>query len=246
VPSVRWLDPLLDLVFPAVCPVCAVRSDDAAHRPFCGDCWAALPLGLAPGCAVCGEPFPGLAGLLPCDACRRAPPAYAFARAVAVYRDGMRTAIHALKYGGRAVVAGPLGQLLAAGGPAALPVPPEEWADALVPVPLHPARLAERGFNQAALLAAPCARQWRRPVLERALVRARATKPQAELDAAQRRANVRGAFVVPRPGEVRGRRLLLVDDVLTTGATIGAAAGALRDAGAAAVGVLVLARVAAR
>ena len=155
---VRWFEPVLDLVFPVVCPVCLTRSDDPAHRPFCGPCWAALPVGLGPGCPVCGEPFPGLGGTLPCDACRRSPPPYAFARAVAEYRDGMREAIHALKFGGRPVLATPLGRLLAEAGARALPVPPGDWVEGLVPVPLHPARLAERGFNQAELLAAPCAR----------------------------------------------------------------------------------------
>jgi ComF family protein len=242
----RWFDPLLDLVFPAVCPVCGIRSDAPAQRPFCGACWAALPVGLGPGCAVCGEPFPGLAGVLACAACRETPPPYAFARAVAPYRDGMREAIHALKFGGRPVLAAPLGRLLAEAGAAALPVPAMEWADALVPVPLHPTRLAERGFNQAELLTAPCAARWRRPLLGRALVRMRATRPQTDLDVAARRANVRDAFRVVRPTEIQGRRRLLIDDVLTTGATVAAAARALRAAGAAAVGVLTLARVVLR
>lgn len=238
----RWLDPILDLVFPAVCPVCETRADLAAHRPFCGACWTALPLGIGPGCLVCGEPFPGLAGVLPCEACRRAPPPYAFARAAGVYEHGLRAAIHALKYGRRPAVAAPLGRLLADVAPGALPVALPDWADGVVPIPLHPARLAARGFNQAELLAAPCAARWRVPLLARALIRVRATSPQTELDAAARRANVRRAFAVPRPAAVRGRRLLLVDDVLTTGATVGAAAQALLGAGAAEVGVLVLAR----
>ena len=242
----RWLDPVLDLVFPAVCPVCVARSDAAAYRPFCAPCWTALPVGVGPGCAVCGEPFPGLAGALPCDACRRAPPPYAFARAVAPYRDGMREAIHALKYGRRPVLATPLGRLLADAGAAAAPVPLADWAEGIVPVPLHPTRHAERGFNQAELLAAPGATRWRLPMLPRALARVRPTAPQADLDAEARRANVRDAFKVTRPGEVRGRRVLLVDDVLTTGATVGAAARALLTAGATAVGVLTLARVVLR
>ena len=242
----RWLDPVLDLVFPAVCPVCAMRSDDPVHRPFCGSCWAGLPIGLGSGCVVCGEPFPGLDGDWPCDACRRAPPPYAFARAVAAYDGGMREAIHALKYGGRPAVASPLGQLLSGAGREVLPVPPDEWADGLVPIPLHRVRRAERGFNQAEILAQPCGAAWRLPVLGRALVRTRPTLPQTDLDADARRANVRDAFRVPRPAAILGRRLLLVDDVLTTGATVSAAARALRSAGAAAVGVLTLARVVRR
>ena len=193
----RWLDPVLDLVFPAVCPVCLDRSDEPAQRPFCGPCWRALPVGLGPGCPVCGEPFPGLGGALPCDACRRAPPPYAFARAVAEYRDGMREAIHALKFGSRPVLAHaarpPPGR---ASGPVPCRSPPADWAEGLVPVPLHPARLAERGFNQAELLAAPCGARWRVPVLSRALIRARATLPADG-------SRPRGA-TPERPGRVSG------------------------------------------
>jgi ComF family protein len=160
----------------------------------------------------------------------------------------MRAAIHALKYGRRAAVARPLGRLLAeAGGRLTAAAggagEPGHVVDAIVPVPLHPARAAERGFNQAELLAAPCARLWGVPLLTGALARIRPTRPQTELDAAARRANVAGAFGVSRPGEVKGRRLLLVDDVMTTGATVAAAARALRAAGAQPPGVLVLARI---
>jgi len=241
-----WLDAALDLLFPAVCPVCRARSDDPAHRPFCRGCWAALPLLSGPACRVCGRRFVGLPAGFACDACRRTPPPFDFARAVAAYQDGMREAIHALKYAGRRAVAPPLAGLLADAGPRLVATSGEAIdavVDAIVPVPLHPARLAERGFNQAELLAAPCAQRWARPLLTRALVRTRATRPQTDLDAAGRRQNVAGAFAVARPAEVAGRRLLLVDDVLTTGATAWAAARALRHSGAAAVGVLVLARV---
>lgn len=241
-----WLDPVFDLLFPAVCPVCHARSDDRRRRPFCGACWAALPLLAGPGCPICGQRFVGLAEGLRCDACRRDPPPFDCARAVGAYRDGLRAAIHALKYARRPAVAVPLADLLAEAGPRLLPAAADGRPafDALVPMPLHPARTAERGFNQAELLAVPCAAAWGRPLCARALVRTRPTRPQTELDADARRANVARAFAVRRPGEVTGRRLLLVDDVLTTGATAGAAAGALRESGAAAVGVLVLARVA--
>lgn len=241
----RWLTPLLDLVFPAICPVCEARSDDPRHRPFCALCWARLPLLSGPTCRVCGAPFAGLGPEGTCEACRRTPPSFDFARAIAAYRDGMRAAIHALKYRGRPAVGPPLAALLAEVGPRVLPGPLGDLVDALVPVPLHPARQAERGFNQAELLAAPCAARWGLPCLRGALARVRPTRPQTDLDAVARRANVRDAFTVLHPAAVTGRRLLLVDDVLTTGATAGAAAHALREHGARAVGVLVLARVSA-
>jgi ComF family protein len=239
----RWLDPLLDLLFPALCPVCDARSDDPPHRPFCARCWAALPLLSQAGCPVCGRPLPGLPADVACARCRAQPPPFAYARAVGAYRDGLRTAIHALKYGRRAAVAAPLAALLAREGAGLFPGGPGELFDAVVPVPLHPTRLAERGFNQAELLAGPCAKAWGRPLHPRALARIRPTRPQTELDAPARRGHVAGALRVARPRDVAGQRLLLVDDVLTTGATVQAAARALRDGGAAAVGVLVLARV---
>jgi ComF family protein len=156
-------------------------------------------------------------------------------------------AIHALKYQRREPLAVPLASLLAEEGARLLGFAADDPTgapfDAIVPVPLHPARLTERGFNQAELLAAPCARRWQRPLLTRALRRIRPTRPQTDLDAVARRQNVAGAFAVAQPAAIADRRLLLVDDVLTTGATVGAAARALARAGAASVGVLVLARV---
>jgi ComF family protein len=240
-----WLASILDLVFPAVCPVCERRSDDRAHRPFCAACWTGLPLRVDVGCPGCARLFVGLPAGFRCEACRRAPPPFEWVRAVGAYRDGLRAAIHALKFRGRVAVAAPLAALLAERGAALVGMTAGDTVpvDAVVPVPLHPARLAERGFNQAELLAAPCARAWARPLVTDALVRTRPTRPQTDLDAAERSANVAGAFAVRRPAALAGLRVLLVDDVLTTGATARAAARVLREAGAASVGVLVLARV---
>jgi ComF family protein len=233
-----WLEPVLDLVFPALCPVCGERSDDRTHRPFCAACWSGLPLWDDAGCPGCARLFVGLPAGSSCEECRRAPPPFQWARAAGAYRDGLRAAIHALKFRGRVAVAAPLAGLLAERGAAAA-----ASVDAVVPVPLHPVRLAERGFNQAEVLAAPCARAWARPLVTGTLVRTRPTRPQTELDAAERGANVAGAFSVRRPAALAGLRVLLIDDVLTTGATARAAAHALREAGATAVGVLVVARV---
>lgn len=235
-----WLAPLIDLVFPPICPVCGRRLDRHGRDPLCLPCWEAFPRLRPPVCARCGRPLPGLGPGEACEACRRAPPPFAYARAVAAYRDGMREAIHQLKFGGRVALARPLGDLLAEGAGLDLSV---EGIDGVVPVPLHARRQAERGFNQAELLARRLARRWRRPFLPRLLVRTRWTRPQTELDEAERRRNVRGAFRVLDPEAVAGRHLLLVDDVLTTGSTVAEASRALLAAGARVVGVLVLARV---
>lgn len=237
---IAWLAPLLDLVFPPLCPLCERRVDRHGHDPLCAGCWAALPRLRPPFCARCGRPLPGLPPAEVCEACRRAPPPFAYARAVAAYRDGMREAIHQLKFRGRVALARPLGDLLAEEGGAGVPV---EAIDGIVPVPLHPRRLAERGFNQAELLAARLARRWRRPLLTRLLVRTRPTRPQSELDEAERRRNVTGAFRARDPAAAAGRHLLVVDDVLTTGSTLGECSRVLLAAGARAVGVLALARV---
>ena len=148
--------------------------------------------------------------------------------------------MHALKFQGKTALARPLGDLMAEVGATMLPV---DAVDCLVPVPLHPSREAERGFNQSALLANRVSRRWGVPVEARALRRRRVTLPQTDLDASSRRANVRGAFAVSRPGAVDGRHVLLVDDVFTTGATVSECARVLLDAGATAVGVLTVARV---
>ena len=151
-----------------------------------------------------------------------------------------REALHAFKFHGRRALAAPLGDLLveAMAGrlPAGLPA-------VLVPVPLHPRRERERGFNQASLLARRVGRAWRCPVRDDVLVRAVATPSQTELDAPARRANVRDAFRLRRPELVAGCHVLLVDDILTTGATLSECARCLRDGGAATIGALTVARV---
>jgi ComF family protein len=152
----------------------------------------------------------------------------------------VREALHAFKFGARRALAAPLGDLLAEVA-AARPLAPVP--DLLLPVPLHPRRERERGFNQASLLARRVGRSLGRPVREDVLARVVATRSQTELDAAARRANVRNAFEVRQPAPIVGRHVILVDDVLTTGATLSECARRLREAGAAVVGALTVARV---
>jgi len=232
----QWVTAALDLVFPPLCPVCDGILGAGRRDPLCGACWEGFERIAPPWCRSCGAPL-GIEGL--CGACRSRRPRFAYARAAVLYGDLVREAIHAFKFGGRRGLATPLGDLLAGLGLSALPgaVP-----DALVPVPLHPRRARERGYDQALLLARRLERAWGVPMVADALVRAVPTQPQTDLDAAARRRNVRDAFAVRRPELIAGRHVVLVDDVLTTGATAGECARSLYRAGAAAVGVLTVAR----
>jgi ComF family protein len=232
----QWVTAALDLVFPPLCPVCDGILGAGRRDPLCGACWDGFARIAPPWCRCCGAPL-GIEGL--CGACRIRRPRFAYARAALLYGDLVREAIHAFKFGGRRGLANPLGDLLAGLGLSAVP---GAAPDLLVPVPLHPRRARERGYNQALLLARRLERAWGVPVAADALLRAVPTLPQADLDAVARRRNVRDAFVVHRPGLIAGRHVVLVDDVLTTGATAGECASSLYRAGAAAVGVLTVAR----
>jgi len=171
-----------------------------------------------------------------CGACVVAPPAFDWARAGGLYAGPLRDAVQRFKFGRRPALARPLAALVLEQCAAA--VPPRA---VLVPIPLARERERQRGFNQAALVAERVARGLGAPLRERWLARTRATAPQTELDALERRANVRGAFVASTAAA--GADVVLVDDVLTTGATAGECARALRAAGAASVGLLTVARV---
>ncbi len=229
----------LGAVLPPRCLACGGQV--AAPGALCPVCWSGLAFLGEPCCAACGYPFeydPGAGAL--CGACSAQPPAYGRARAALAYDDASRGLILALKHGDRTDAAPALGAWMAASGRVLL-----ADADLVAPVPLHRLRLLARRYNQSALLAQAVARRAAVPCVPDLLLRTRRTPSQGGLSASARVRNVRGAFALaPRHRAlVEGRRIVLIDDVLTTGATAESCARALTRAGAGAVDVLTLARV---
>ena len=234
----RLLDPVLAVVFPSDCPACGRLLAHPGRGPLCEPCWAGLPRHRAVVCG-CGLPLPP--GLGACGRCRRGRQPFASGASLGPYEGALRVVLHQLKYAGRRRAAARLAEAL-------LEEPAVQallaTSDVLVPVPLHPRRLRERGFNQSALLAAEIASRTGRAFCADALVRRVDTVPQAGLTAAARRRNVKDAFAVRRRASVAGRTVTLVDDVVTTGATVHACARRLAEAGTAEVRLLTVARVA--
>jgi ComF family protein len=230
----------LDTLYPPTCLACRAATD--AHGALCPRCWAAMRFIERPFCERLGTPFERDLGegLLSPQAMAD-PPVFARARAVARFEDGpARTLVHRLKYSDRAELARPIARWMARAGADVL-----ADADLLAPTPLHPLRLWRRRFNQAAALAREISRQTGIQCELGALLRVKATRSQVGLSRAQRAENVQGAFRVAKGAQLRGRKIVLVDDVLTSGATANAASRALLRAGASRVDVLVFARVVA-
>jgi len=229
------------------CVICQLPLMRPLAGPICACCWSAVRTLTPPLCVRCGDALASWRQADPCcPRCRRRKPAFTLARSGGHYEGALREIVHAFKYGGRRALAGPLCSLMRASGHDVL-----AGADAVVPVPLHPWRAWTRGFNQADDLA--CALG---PPVWRVLRRARHGPPQASLPAARRHANVRGAFALGGAFErlglwsgarrrVRGSVLVVVDDVMTTGATLDACARTLLSAGAREVRVLTAARAVA-
>lgn len=219
---------LSELVFIPWCAACDARV--GRDRPLCDTCAISLvPLG--PACPLCAEPMAGPHSLR-CRRCVASPPPFAAVLAPFRYGGELATALRRLKYQNRPDVGRSLAPLI---GPMLRAAAAE--CDVIIPLPLHRRRLAERGFNQSALLARYASHGVSTPLDQRSLRRIRATAPQSGLTGGARTTNVAGAFAVParRRERIADRTILLVDDVMTTGATMRAAATALHQAGAAAV-----------
>ncbi len=227
---------VVDGVLPPRCLACSAIVDQP--DALCAPCWTAMSFFAPPWCAVCGLPFPYPVGeAAVCAACAGAPPSWDRARAVLRYDRHSRPLVLSLKHGDRTHLAGALGRWMRRAGGEIL-----DGADLILPVPLHWTRLFARRYNQAALLAHAIRAAGGPPVAPDWLVRRRRTPSQGRLGALARARNVRGAFALRRGCSVRGKRLVIIDDVLTTGATAEECARVLRREGAAFVGVLTVAR----
>ncbi len=243
-------DSLASVLFPADCRICGDPIAAFSRVPVCLSCWNDLPLQSGPLCDRCGESLGvsdfGEGSEEICRPCRVAPPPFERAVAHGLYSETLRSLLHLLKYEGLQPIARRLGALLAAQVALIPDLPPSML---VVPVPLYKARRRERGFNQSLLLAQVVCRamrrlrpEWHGEIAAEMLLRERETKSQAELTPAQRRRNLRGVFSVPKSERLRGRDVLLIDDIYTTGATARASSQALKKAGAARVWVATVAR----
>ena len=219
------------------CLLC--RAATTVDGALCHGCFADLPW-LDAACPVCAAPLPYATGDTACGKCQQRQPPFHAARAALHYGAPVDDLILGLKYGGRLELARGLGQLLAERLRTMTGADESAWPDVIVPVPLHRGRLRERGYNQSLEIARALGRRLALPVAPTAAQRVRVTAPQTRLAPGQRARNVRNAFSVI--GDVAGKHVAIVDDVMTSGHTAGALARALRRAGANRVSVWVVAR----
>ncbi|MEI6560570.1 MAG: ComF family protein [Verrucomicrobiota bacterium] len=237
-PIRRAVGALLDLLYPPHCAICLCKTHTGEH--LCPACRKDAPAIRAPFCATCSEPFFGrIDGAFLCPNCRERRLRFTCAVSRHPSRGAVRTLIHRFKYSGKVYLRNVLTDWLAETlEDSRLQFPP---CDRLVPVPLHPTRERERGFNQALLLAEGLARRSAIPLAD-CLKRTRYTTTQTIFDREARMENLRGAFQMRQNADVRNLHLLLIDDVFTTGSTVDECARVLRDAGAASVRVATVAR----
>jgi ComF family protein len=235
----QFLAATLDLLFPPLCHVCRRFIPEAGEIHICPDCRELMPPIVSPLCTVCGIPFAGAGHDHVCGSCSISTSRFDAARAAFAYEGASRDLIHSFKYRNKTHLRRPLA-LLTIERLAEFIV--QCQSDLIMPVPLHRKKLSSRGFNQAVLIGEIFSQRLRIPLDRRNLRRVRWTEPQVNLAADERRTNVKGAFAILESGLVKGRRVLLVDDVLTTGSTADECARVLKSAGAADVTVITVAR----
>lgn len=232
-------DNLLGLVFPSRCLICERPIDSSRRSPLCLEHFREIIPAEPPVCSKCGgKMFGESVESLVCEKCRSKTVYYDAGYSAYIYAAALRELIHLFKYAKRRYLQSFLGGLM-------LDYLREHAEmsqyNAIVPVPLHWWRYCWRGFNQAADLARPLSKQFRIPILKRSLRRVRYTRPQVGLSPDERKSNIRNAFKVSRPAKIAGKNLLLIDDVITSGATLNECARMLKGAGASGVTILTLA-----
>lgn len=236
-----FLSEISGALFPPLCIACSNVLAAGQERGFCRDCSQHLSFITQSRCPICGIIFPdSLAGNHLCGDCLETKPHYTFARAALIYEGIILDAVHRFKYR-RNLTCG----LVLAGLLADFDFPDMDWRafDLIIPVPLHVRRLRKRGFNQSLILARALSKKHSLPIDFSLLKRRKLTLTQTGLDKKERERNIKGAFAVGCPEILRGKNVVLVDDVYTTGATINECAKTLNKAGSSRVAVITLARV---
>jgi ComF family protein len=235
-----WVEAGVSFIYPPVCQICETRRAGPDEGFVCEQCQQRVQTVQAPYCERCGLPYEGsISADFECANCREMKLRFTYARAAAVANDFLLDIIHRYKYQRSRWFETFLGDLLIR---QAGPVIREQRWEVIVPVPLHPFKEREREFNQAVKLARLLGEALQLPVEERSVRRAEDTRTQTRLTRAERAANVAGAFEIADGRKIAGRRVVLVDDVLTTGATTSSCAGTLLKGGAAEVCVWTVAR----
>ena len=241
----KWLETLITFVYPAKCQCCKVpMAVDRVHY-ICDECWEKIEPLVPPWCEICGMPVHFVKAnsvnhAYICVDCRAQLPLYDKLRSIAFYEPTLREAIHLFKYDRKQIFAKHLIRFMCEHFPADLST---EDYDLLLPIPLHHKRYRQRGFNQAEQIAQGIARIWKVPIDTEVLRRIRDTVPQSSLNSRQERVeNITGAFEISSPEFIRDRKILLIDDIFTTGTTVNEALRVLNTAEAIGIDVLTLAR----
>lgn len=233
----EFINSLVVFIYPAQCRVCK-RSMGVRKRSYiCDECWNSIKLIEEPFCAICGRPFTESEKI--CEKCKKSPPIFSKARAIARYNETIRQAIHLLKYEKKRVMLKYMSALVRERLPDLLVI---EDYDYLLPVPLHKKRLRERGFNQAELIGRIVEKSSNVQMDSDNLVRIRNTLPQSNLETSkEKHQNVQKAFVFRNPEKIKAKKVLIVDDILTSGATVSEITRVLMRANAGQVDVFTLA-----
>lgn len=240
------VEPILNLLFPVYCPVCDSYMERDKSRVLCPKCWDSIIRINPPYCIKCCKPYYSFnndnhrqkEGHL-CNQCRRIRIYFDHTLSGGIYDGALREAIHLFKYNGKKNLSTPLGDFLYDELKTKIAFEKFEY---IIPVPLHKIRLKERGFNQTLLISRRLSKNSKIPIITNVLKKKKPTPPQADLPLKDRKRNVRGAFFLKNPHKIHGRRIILLDDVYTTGSTVNECSRVLKKAGAAEVTVFTLAR----